>query len=85
MVRVSLCGSSCRGVGNLRHLFKGLVPSHEGYYSLRLCEHSFVSSQGYDFTRFRSALDQGNVSEALIAASALPSPPCWLLSHIRAS
>src|SRR5262245_51354577 len=36
-----------------------------------LCEHSFVA-QTYDFGRFRRALDHGNVTEALAAASALP-------------
>jgi hypothetical protein len=35
-------------------------------------EHSFVASQTYDFSRFRQALDTGNVTEALTAASALP-------------
>jgi hypothetical protein len=31
-----------------------------------------VGSHGYDFSRFREALDSGNVAEALTAASALP-------------
>lgn len=31
-----------------------------------------MTSQGYDFGRFRRALDHGNVTEALSAASALP-------------
>jgi hypothetical protein len=38
-----------------------------------VCEHLFVTSQGYDFGRFRQALDSGNVAEALTAASALPN------------
>jgi hypothetical protein len=37
-----------------------------------LCAHLFVTSQTYDFARFRRALDSGNVTEALSAASALP-------------
>ena len=38
-----------------------------------MCEHLFVTSRGYDFGRFRRALDSGNVTEALSAASALPN------------
>ena len=38
----------------------------------RLCEHLFVAAQTYDFARFRRALDHGNLTEALAAASALP-------------
>jgi hypothetical protein len=36
-----------------------------------LWEHLFVGSHTCDFTRFRQALDAGNVAEALMAASAL--------------
>jgi hypothetical protein len=35
------------------------------------CEHSFVTSQGSAFMRFRRALDRQNVTEALSAASEL--------------
>jgi hypothetical protein len=38
--------------------------------SSSLHENIFVTSQGYDFGRFRRALDHGNVTEALSAASA---------------
>lgn len=34
--------------------------------------HLFVAVQTYDFARFRPALDDGNVTEAISAASALP-------------
>jgi hypothetical protein len=33
------------------------------------CEHPFVTAQGSPFARFRRALDRGNVTEALSAAS----------------
>jgi hypothetical protein len=36
-----------------------------------LCEHSFVTSQGSAYMRFRRALDRGNVTEALSAAAQL--------------
>jgi hypothetical protein len=36
-----------------------------------LCEHAFVTSQGSPYTRLRRALDHGNVTEALSAASEL--------------
>jgi hypothetical protein len=36
-----------------------------------VCEHSFVTSQGSPYGRFRKALDRGNVTEALSAASEL--------------
>jgi hypothetical protein len=36
------------------------------------CEHSFVTSQGSAFMRFRRALDRQNITEALSAASELP-------------
>jgi hypothetical protein len=36
-----------------------------------MCEHLFVTSQGFALTRFRRALDRGNVTEALSAASEL--------------
>jgi hypothetical protein len=35
------------------------------------CEHLFVTSQGSAYMRFRRALDRGNVTEALSAASEL--------------
>jgi hypothetical protein len=35
------------------------------------CEHSFVTSQGSAFMRFRRTLDRRNVTEALAAASEL--------------
>jgi hypothetical protein len=35
-------------------------------------EHAFVTSQGSVYMRFRRALDRGNVTEALSAASELP-------------
>ena len=35
------------------------------------CEHLFVTSQGHPYARFRRALDRGNVTEALSAASEL--------------
>jgi hypothetical protein len=38
---------------------------------LILCEHSFVTGQGSAYMRFRRALDRGNVTEALSAASEL--------------
>jgi hypothetical protein len=38
---------------------------------LTSCEHPFVASQGPAYTRFRRALDQKNVTEALSAASEL--------------
>src|SRR6185369_8486837 len=36
-----------------------------------LCEHPFVTAQGSAYMRFRRALDRGNVTEALSAASEL--------------
>lgn len=36
----------------------------------KTCEHAFVTSHGYDFARFRDALDAGNVTQALSAARA---------------
>src|SRR3954469_18407741 len=36
-----------------------------------MCEHAFVPPQGSAFMRFRRALDRGNVTEALSAASEL--------------
>jgi hypothetical protein len=33
------------------------------------CEQAFVNSQGSAYSRFRRALDRGNVTEALSAAS----------------
>jgi hypothetical protein len=36
-----------------------------------LCEHPFVTAQGSPYVRFRRALDRGNVTEALSAASEL--------------
>jgi hypothetical protein len=48
-------------------------PSLSGRFRAReLCEHPFVASQGSPFMRFRRALDRGNVTEALSAASELP-------------
>jgi hypothetical protein len=38
----------------------------------RLCEHGFVTAQGSAYMRFRRALDRGNVTEALSAASGAP-------------
>jgi uncharacterized membrane protein len=35
------------------------------------CEHAFVTAQGSAYMRFRRALDRGNVTEALSAASEL--------------
>jgi hypothetical protein len=44
----------------------------ESRHALRpVCEHLFVTSQGSAFMRFRRALDRGNVTEALSAASEL--------------
>jgi hypothetical protein len=37
----------------------------------RSSEHPFVTSQGHAYGRFRRALDRGNVTEALSAASEL--------------
>jgi hypothetical protein len=36
------------------------------------CEHPFVTAQGSAYTRFRRALDRGNLTEALSAAAELP-------------
>jgi hypothetical protein len=36
-----------------------------------VCEHSFVTSQGSAYVRFRRALDRGNVTEALSAGAEL--------------
>jgi hypothetical protein len=36
-----------------------------------VCEHVFVTSQGSAYMRFRRALDRGNATEALSAASEL--------------
>jgi hypothetical protein len=36
-----------------------------------VCEHLFVTSQGHAYSRFRRALDRGNVTEALSAAAEL--------------
>ena len=36
-----------------------------------VCEHSFVTAQGSAYMRFRRALDRGNVTQALSAASEL--------------
>jgi hypothetical protein len=36
-----------------------------------VCEHVFVPSQGHAYSRFRRALDRGNVTEALSAAAEL--------------
>lgn len=36
-----------------------------------VCEHAFVTAQGSAYMRFRRALDRGNVTEALSAASEL--------------
>jgi hypothetical protein len=38
---------------------------------LTSCEHLFVKSHGSAYTRFRRALDRGNVTEALSAAGEL--------------
>jgi hypothetical protein len=35
------------------------------------CKHTFVTSQGSPYGRFRKALDRGNVTEALSAAAEL--------------
>jgi hypothetical protein len=37
----------------------------------KMREHAFVTSQGSGYTRFRRALDRGNVTEALSSASEL--------------
>lgn len=45
---------------------QGAIPS-----PTPVCEHLFVTSQGSPYGRFRKALDRGNVTEALSAASEL--------------
>jgi DNA-binding FadR family transcriptional regulator len=53
-------------VGDLRRGFESLAAS-----AADVCEHAFVIAQGSACMRFRRALNRGNVTEALSAASEL--------------
>jgi hypothetical protein len=46
-------------------------PGFDPYEELTGMEHAFLSAQGSAYMRFRRALDRGNVTEALSAASEL--------------
>jgi hypothetical protein len=58
--RVALSADEIRGLRYVRR-----------DYRFRCCEHTFVTSQGSAFMRFRRALDRGNATEALLAAGEL--------------